>query len=564
MGYNSGMAIRVLPPDLVAKIAAGEVVQRPASVVKELVENSIDAGAARIRVEIRRGGLDLIRVVDDGCGIPAEEVELAFHRYATSKLSGSDDAFGVRTLGFRGEALPSIAAVSRITLVTRPPHQEVGVSITLEGGRVVAMAHSSAAVGTVATVRGLFHNMPARLKWLKSPAAEGAQIAQLVGYFALAYPEIAFSLTADGRLLMSTEGRGDLLDAIAEVYGWEAAEAMVELRPEGGPPGVEISGWVSLSHYYRPNRQQLAVFVNRRWVLHRPLMAAVTEAYRTLLMVGRYPAAVINVGLDPARVDVNVHPAKLEVRLANEAEVCAAVYRAVRQALEGSSGSRAALGEAMPVAEAFAVPGSPGQQLALEMPQASTDVPGFPKLRVVGQVAAMYIVAEGPNGMYLIDQHAAHERVLYERFRAQLELSRPEVQLLLEPLVVELAPSEAALVPEATSALEQMGFQLEPFGASAVLVRAVPALMPSEELPQRIKAFLSEVLEGGRDRLLERAAVSLACHSALRAGRPLRHEEMEALVEELGRCRMPRTCAHGRPTMLELHQSLLERQFGRR
>jgi DNA mismatch repair protein MutL len=563
MGYNSDMPIRVLPPDVVSRIAAGEVVQRPASVVKELVENSIDAGATRIAVEVQRGGLELIRVTDNGCGIPADEVELAFHRYATSKISGLEDALKVRTLGFRGEALPSIAAVSWLTMVTRPAHQEVGIAIRLEGGRVVAMAHSPATVGTVVTVRSLFQNVPARLKWLRSPASEAAQIALVLGNIALAYPEIAFSLVSDGRLVFSTEGNGDLLGVIATLYGWEAAEAMVPLRSAQGTVDVEIEGYVSLPRYHRPNRQQMALFVNRRWVMHRALLATVAEAYRTLLMVGRHPAAVINLRLDPARVDVNVHPSKMEVRLANEAEVCSALHGAIRRALQDQEEREASPAPSVSLPQIRAQQPM-GRQMELEMPHEVPDFGQFPKLRVVGQVAGTYIVAEGPSGMYLIDQHAAHERVLYERFAEQMQASRPEVQPLMEPLVVELSSAEAALVPEATAALERMGFQLEPFGGNTVAVRAVPAVMPAEDLAGRLREFLAEVLGGGLQRLQERAAISLACHSAIRAGRVLRHEEMERLVADLLRCRMPRTCAHGRPTMLELHQSLLERQFGRR
>ncbi len=557
------MPIRILSPDVVSRIAAGEVVQRPASVVKELVENSIDAGARRVQVELRRGGIEFIRVADDGCGIPSGEVELAFHHHATSKISDLEDTLRVGTLGFRGEALPSIAAVSRVTLVTRAAEEDVGTSITVDAGRVIAMSLSAASVGTVVTVRDLFYNVPARLKWLRSPVTEAAQAALVAGNLALAYPEVAVSLVVDGRLIFRTEGDGDLLNAIAAVYGWEAADSMVPLKPTGIASGIEITGYVSRPSYHRPNRQQLAVFVNRRWVVQRALMGTVADAYRTLLMVGRYPAATIDIRVEASKVDVNVHPAKTEVRLSNEAEVCAVLHRAVREALEGDRVASVLVPSLQIEAPGGAI--SSEQQMPLEVPGSSPDrSTQLPRLRVVGQVANTYIVAEGANSMYLIDQHAAHERVLYERFKERLDRAPLEVQPLLEPVVLELMPAEMAALAELQESLNQLGFEVEPFGGNYVLVRSVPAAMAGDDLSARFRAFLGEVLSGGRDGLVDRVAISLACHSAIRAGQVLGQQEMEHLVEDLARCRMPRACAHGRPTMLELHQNLLERQFGRR
>ncbi len=558
------MPIRVLAPEVVARIAAGEVVERPASAVKELIENALDAGARRIAVEIRGGGLELVRVSDDGCGIPAEELELAFARHATSKLSGPADLQRIVTLGFRGEALPSIAAVADVEMASRPAGAEVGTWLRLEGGRPVARGQRGMAPGTVVTVWRLFARHPARRKFLRSPASEGGLIAQVVSHYALAYPEVRFQLLADGRSVLATPGSGDLRDAVAAVYGAQVAAALLPLcwRQEG----AEVAGLVSPPHLARASRAYQSFFVNRRWVQNRRLSFALAEAYQGLLPSGRHPLAVVDIRLPPEAVDVNVHPAKSEVRFQDEHAVLSALARGVRAALlEGSPVPRspAAAPPAPPPSE------TPPPRALWEPPttapaRSPTPRRALPLLRVVGQVASLYIVAEGPDGMYLIDQHAAHERVLYEEVLARRQRSEPVSQGLLAPVPVELSPAQEALLREARESLEVNGFRLEPFGQRGYLLRAVPALLGKEEPTAALLAVLDRMAQDSPPEGVDRVAAAVACHAAVRAGKALSPEEMRELVRRLEEAQVPHTCPHGRPTMLQLSAEELARGFGRR
>ncbi len=562
------MPIRVLPPEVAARIAAGEVVERPASVVKELVENALDAGATRIGVQVEGGGIALIRVTDDGCGIPAEELPLALERHATSKLGPDGDLAAVATLGFRGEALPSIAAAADLEIVTRVPGAAAGALLRTRDGRREPVRPAAAPVGTTVTVRGLFARQPARRKFLRTPAGEAAQVAQVVSHYALAYPEVAFTLTLDWRRALVSPGSGDPREAAAAVYGARVAAALLEVR--GEEAGVVVRGLVGPPDLARASRAHISLFVNRRWVQHRRLVYAVESAYETLLMNGRHPLAVIDVSLDPAEVDVNVHPAKAEVRFRAEGEVFRVVQQAVRRALvEASPVPTAWPSEADAAAEPEPATWRLPEPEALPRPVAPppTPMPGrlvLPVLRVVGQVAATYVVAEGPAGMYLIDQHAAHERVLYERIRAR-QGGPPTVQALLEPVVFEPTPAQAAALAAYEAELAALGFALEPFGERAVLIRAVPAEMAGRDAARTMAEFLDAMVAGGPpvDRA-ERAAMTLACHAAVRAGKTLTVDEMRELVRLLEACAAPQTCPHGRPTMVHVSAAALEREFGRR
>ncbi len=563
------MPIRVLAPEVAARIAAGEVVERPASVVKELVENALDAGATRIGVQIEQGGIALIRVTDDGCGIPAEELPLALERHATSKLGPDGDLTAVATLGFRGEALPSIAAAADLEIVTRVAGAAAGAALRTCDGRREPVRPAAAPVGTTVTVRGLFARQPARRKFLRTPAGEAAQVAQVVSHYALAYPEVAFTLVVDGRRALVSPGRGDPREAAAAVYGARTAAALLEVR--GGEAGIAVRGLVAPPDFARASRAHISLFVNRRWVQHRRLAYAVESAYETLLMSGRHPLAVIEVSLDPAEVDVNVHPAKAEVRFRAEGEVFRAVQQAVRRALvEASPVPRAwpdKAGEAARVQPpgAWCLP----EPEALPRPVAppSAPAPGrlvLPALRVVGQVAATYVVAEGPAGMYLIDQHAAHERVLYERIRARRG-GPPTAQPLLEAAVFEPTPAQAAALAAYEAELAALGFALEPFGERAVLIRAVPAELAGRDAARAVAEYLDAVAaDGPQPDRAERAAMTLACHAAVRAGKTLTLDEMRELVRLLEACEAPQSCPHGRPTMVHVSAAALEREFGRR
>jgi DNA mismatch repair protein MutL len=559
------MPIKVLDKEVVAQIAAGEVVERPASVVKELVENSLDAGSSQISVEVLGGGVSLIRVTDNGCGIPAAEAGLAFDRYATSKVASLDDLESIQSLGFRGEALPSIAAVAQVELVTCAAGESAGTYLSLKDGAIAARRRQGRSQGTTVTVRNLFRKIPARLKFLKSVATENSHMANVVSQYAFAFPEVKFSLSIEGRAALRTSGSGRLIDSIAGVYGAEIAENMVELKDTSIlSPGV--TGMVGLPKISRAGRGYLSFFVNRRWVASRLLARAVEEAYHGLLMVGKHPAAVINIRIPPEEVDANIHPTKSEVRFRSEHAVFSAVHRAVRQALEGQ----------IPVPEAGAVTretvfSSPPRQAVLTpltdtvyspSPSPPTPAISLPVLRVIGQLDSSYIIAEGPDGLYLIDQHAAHERVLFERVQHQRLQKELEVQGLLEPMTLEVSPRQEAVLRAHYGDLAEFGFSIEPFGDRTFLVRAVPALLYNKDWVGMVKELLDSSAEGGGD-WVEGIAQSMACHSAVRAGQALADAEMQELVRQLEQTAAPHTCPHGRPTMIHLSSGRLKREFGR-
>ena len=565
------MQIKVLSPELAAKIAAGEVVERPASVVKELVENALDAGATQVAIDVRGGGIDLIRVSDNGWGLASDEAALAFERHATSKIATEADLEAIASLGFRGEALPSIAAVAQVSLLSRTIDEEAGVHLVVKGGRVVEQKRQGCPLGTTVTVRDLFHTVPARRKFLRSATTESGHISHLVSQMCLAFPEVRFTLTLDGRQTIQTSGSGQLRDAFLSLYGLEAAQAMLEVRDDPDDE-VQVWGLVSSPSLNRSNRSQLSFFVNRRWVQSRSLVFAVEEAYHGLLMTGRHPVAVINIQLPLQEVDVNVHPAKSEVRFRRERDVFAAVQKAVRAALIGQ----------MPIPSVSGVsahPSSPASSMAFvdflrDAGKSPAEAPpllveprperNLPVLRVLGQLSETYIIAEGPDGMYLIDQHTAHERVLFEKVTAQRAAQKVEVQGLLEPLTVELTPAQDELVREQGELLREQGFALEPFGERAYLVRAVPALLRTVDIKDSVREVLDLVQAETTGDWQERLAISLACHGAVRAGKSLGLEEMRELVRQLEGCSSPRTCPHGRPTMVHLSAAQLEKEFGRR
>ena len=586
------MPVRLLSDETIGKIAAGEVVERPASVVKELLENALDAGARRVRVAIREGGLGLIEVADDGCGIDPAELPLAVRRHATSKLSRFEDLDDLATLGFRGEALPSIAAVADVALRSRAAGRDAAAELRVAYGDTGPTLPTGAPAGTVVTVRDLFGNVPARRKFLRQPATESAYIVRAVSAYAAARPDVAITLTVDGRRAFATSGSGDLLSAAAEVWGAEVGRAALLLRPldhAAAVPGVEVSGWVGAPEVTRSHRQGIVVFVNGRWVQNRALAFALEEAYHSLLMVGRHPVAMVRVTVDPAAVDVNVHPTKAEVKFADERAACRAVQRATHAALAGqrhdalptlgfapisptetqttlpSPRFPAPLPARGPLPPPAAGTTGPSPAGAAGEPAPAAHPSGVPILRVLGQIGGSFIIAEGPEGMYLIDQHAAHERVMYERILASLRDRTPARQPLLDPLVVDLPPDQLAAYERSADELASIGFEIEPFGGSSVAVRAIPALIHGVDIAERLRLILGELAEGGQgESWLDAVAVSTACHTSIRAGQALSIPEMRELVAELERSSQPRACGHGRPTMLHLTQSDLEKQFARR
>ncbi|MFC1961466.1 DNA mismatch repair endonuclease MutL [Chloroflexota bacterium] len=568
------MVIQVLKEDVISQIAAGEVVARPASVVKELVENALDAGATQVSVEVGGGGVSLLRVTDNGSGIPSAEVALAFTRHATSKIASLDDLPVVRSLGFRGEALPSIAAVARVEMLACAAGEEAGTSLAFEDGNVVSRGRQARSIGTTVTVRELFGKVPARRKFLKTPATENGHIANVVSQYALAFPEVRFSLSVDGRSVLLTSGKGELIESIIEVYGLEVAQGMLPLGARerewiaGGIP-LEISGFVSAPTLHRSGRGYLSFFINRRWVNNRVLTYAVEEAYHGLLMTGRHPLAVLNIQLTPSEVDVNVHPAKSEVKFRDERIVFSAVQRSVRQAFV----AQMPVLQIEEVAAAFTPVKAGMAELWTQRDWRATTpeiikaapetVASLPVLRVLGQAMNRYLVAEGPDGLYLIDQHAAHERIRYERIKQQHAQRKVELQGLLEPVTMEVAPRQVETMKLYYRDLAEFGFQIEPFGERAYLVRAVPALLQDGDWLGMLRELLDSLGEDSGGRWEEKTAVSLACHGAVRAGQALSDNEMRALVRDLEQVPNPRTCPHGRPTVIHLTSARLEREFGR-
>jgi len=691
------MPIRQLATDVAAKIAAGEVVERPASVVKELIENSIDAGATQIRVDLVNGGLQLIRVIDNGSGIPAGELELALARHATSKVSVIDDLEHIRSLGFRGEALASIAAVADVTLLSRHRDAEQGAQINALNGQISEVSTAASPEGTTLTVRNLFSAVPARLKFLKSRNSEVSHCLHMLEQYALAYPEIRFSVFSEGRQIFSTAGDGQLSSVLIEIYGLQVAEQMVPISSLDGrddePERPVASGYISLPGCYKSTRQHISFFVNRRWVLSRMLTTALEEAYHSLLLAGRHPIAAVNISLDPTLLDVNVHPAKTEIRFLKERRVYAAVLRAVRGALleeatmpEWGDGNRAGTGSrdamnrapttpeddsdqtfpednpwltvteeetgtkppilsrlwqshvsphgttvaltglASPVTPSPVTPSpltptrgvttfhdgthddeSPGPlapardarethdgdddgqhvvtPLLLPLPAGNVGVRGegatgmegmeeevhrLPRLRVIGQLAQSYIVAEGPDGtgMYLVDQHAAHERILLEAMVAALKARTPISQMLLTPIQLELAPKELEAIEDHLTQLEQIGFAMAILDNKVLSVQAVPNVLVKQMNARSLHELLTDLTvpenRGHTETWEEHALANVACKAAIKAHYFLTVSEMREMIEQLEQTNAPYSCCHGRPTMVHFSLSALEREFGRR
>jgi DNA mismatch repair protein MutL len=549
-----------------AKIAAGEVVERPASAVKELVENALDACARNITIEILEGGIRSIRVTDDGVGIPASEVAVAFERHATSKIDDTWDLQTIGSLGFRGEALPSIAAVATVTLTSRTHDNPIGHRIKLKDGKVLEEGAAGCPQGTTVTVQGLFANVPARHKFLKPATTERSRVADLVSRFAMAFPDVAFRFISDGRESLATTGDSDLLNVLASVYGTGVAQALLPIASDSD--GYRLSGFVSPPSLSRPNRSYITFFVNRRWIQSRVLSVALEQAYHGLLLQARYPISVLNVIVPAREVDVNVHPTKREVRFRHEDKLFSLVQRAVREVLIAQAPvpeiapeqlGVAPIPSARPTSQLVTSEASPPQQ-ANFLPRES-----LRRLRVLGQMGDVYLVAEGQDGLYLIDQHAAHERVLFEQVKEGFAQGRQEMQSLLEPTTVELTHSQAELLRENCESLTRYGFSFEEFGERTYLLRSVPPSLSTSEPVQALREVLD--LMAADFRLMEREeaiAASIACHGAVRAGKSLSQQEMSELVRQLEETRTPNTCPHGRPTMIRLSANQLEREFKRR
>jgi DNA mismatch repair protein MutL len=574
------MKIQILSDETASRIAAGEVVERPASVVKELIENSLDAGAGEISVWIEKSGTSLIRVADNGEGMAPDDLALAVERHSTSKLKEGSDLFHISTLGFRGEALPSIASVSRMEIISRPPASDAGYRLRVEGGKKEAIRAAAAAVGTSIEIRDIFFNTPARRKFLKSLATELSHICDAVNRMALAYPEVHFRLFHDGRALADYVPVRDGKDRLQQVFGRDIVKDLIPLaRREGA---LTVSGYLSTAPASFPNTRYLMTFVNRRYVRDKVVTHAILQGYESLLMKGQYPAVVLFLGVPFGDVDVNVHPAKFEVRFRRQSEVHEAVARAVRETLRREAKeptgkttilqSVPALTVAEPSLQYTVRPmvqdGSPAQDSVFSIRAAEAVRPGFfSSMTVLGQILGCYLVCASADGLALIDQHAAHERVTYEKLRREMAAGEVVKQNLLIPQTVQLSAGELMLLERELSQLAHAGFILEPFGPDAYAITAVPALLPEGDYRAVVRQWVAELAEVDRSQSfrqhLDERLATMACHSVIRANRKLAMEEMRALLQDLDEVEFATQCPHGRPVLVEFTRADLEKMFKR-
>lgn len=606
--------IRLMEAPLSNKIAAGEVVERPASVVKELVENAIDAGGKTIDVILSEAGLMSIQIIDDGEGMDTKDAEMAFARHATSKIMNEHDLFRIRSLGFRGEALASIASVSKLTLITS--NGETGTYLQLEGGRVVEQRPAALRQGTDIKVDQLFFNTPARLKYLKTLQTELGHSIDLMNRFALSYPDIAFKLVHDGKTILQTAGSGDLKRVLADIYGTAIARKMIPFSGESAD--YHVSGFASLPEITRANKNYISIFVNGRWVKHYAIANTIYKAYHTFLPLERQPIVAINIQGDPYLTDVNVHPAKQQIRLSKEKELMelihTTIHQAIRQAVRApevrkeqpkrpkpaptaqldlwksfQSVKEPTISHTLPEQteqetveveapreETVAAeieytevtpPDLPTQQQEETLPEIDDEAPQFPELEVVGQVHGTYIVAQSTDGFYLIDQHAAQERIKYEYFREKVgDIDADERQALLLPLTFHYSRDEALRLKENMLALAEGGVFLEEFGDTSFVVREYPTWFPRGFEQEVIEELIEQVLKNRKTdvrKLREDAAIMMSCKRSIKANHFLQKHEMEQLLKDLKLAEQPFTCPHGRPVIVHFRTYDIEKMFKR-
>lgn len=614
--------IRLLSEAVASQVAAGEVVERPASVVKELVENSLDAGARNIDIAIRRGGISLVRVIDDGCGMDRDDALLALERHATSKIRSAADLQAIATLGFRGEALPSIASVSRFRLTTREGNAIAGTEIIVNGGKIDLVRDGGEAPGTQVEVRSLFYNLPARRKFLRSENTESRNIEHQIQLQAIGHPDIGFSLMRDDRILFQLPATVTLGDRIRDLFGVELLQRLVEVN--GAPsPKIQISGFIGQAGLSRQTRSQQLVFVNGRAIESSLITGAVREGYHTALMKGQYPVTFLFIELDPGAVDVNVHPAKREVRFRDPNGVREAVVRCIQQTLERAradwqerfrapvgGGSSAAvpakqapdldlrseltapeathrelphLGPVAGIADPGRVQRSQfvGQEPRPAVPRldSADDAPSLQshhpvtkpaqqQFEIIGVLSKLYVLMENANGLVLVDQHAAHERVLFEELRRRMEQQGVPAQKLLLPQTFDVPPRDADWIEQNLSVLQRMGIGIESFGPGTFKIDSLPSFLDVSDAAQFMRKVIDDLKSAGNSaspmRLGEEMIAKSVCRHAVKANDPLRYPEVEKLIRDLLDCDLPYCCPHGRPTMIQISLAELEKKFGRK
>lgn len=608
---NQTNCITVLDEHTANRIAAGEVIERPASVVKELVENAIDAGATQIRVDVEDGGKELIKISDNGHGMTREDVVVSIQRHATSKIRSAEDLFAIRTLGFRGEGLPSIASVSMMEIVTKNETDSAGTRMEIQAGTITNLESVGAPLGTTMSVNRVFFNTPARLKFLRSAQTEISHIIDLVGRFALSYPKIGFRLTHGGRELLSVAGTGDVLGATAAVFGRDTAKQLIKVDYE--TPVMHVWGYVSNPSYTRANRSQQVFFVNRRSIKSRTITHAADFAYREFVQQpGRFPTMVLFVDIDPELVDVNVHPTKSEVKFSSDQEVHSAVHKAVKNALLGG-GAIQTITETRQITQPAPNAENIGQGVLLTPEQSNLATFGssvldrnqsvplqidssdpfdwrsavqsqgiqseqpvsvenaasvrLKNVKVIGQVRNTYIVAECEDGILIIDQHVAHERILYEALKKNREEGQAVMQGLVIPITLELSRREGLVVSERLDDLKSIGFDVEPFGSDTFILRAVPADAKAKHAEPLLRDIIAELVDVSVTKHLlarpEQVIITTSCKLAVKAGDPLTMPEMENLIKQLIVTDNPFVCPHGRPIIISLPHWDLDRKFKR-
>ncbi|OGB86997.1 hypothetical protein A3H38_03650 [candidate division WOR-1 bacterium RIFCSPLOWO2_02_FULL_46_20] len=561
-----GSQIHILPEDLINKIAAGEVIERPASVVKELVENSIDAQATKITVEIQSAGSKLIRVSDNGHGMTKEDVELSIQRHSTSKINKLDDLFNIKTLGFRGEALPSIASVAKLDIISRRENAEVGTELKIIGGKEESSQDAGCPAGTTITAKDLFFNTPARKKFLKSPSTEMGHIGEIVSKYAIANPQISFELVSDGKPIVHSAGSGNLKDAIMAIYGADLVKGLVEIKAD------RVSGLISRPTLSRIDNTYEVFYVNKRYVRNFLLNRALQEAYRTLIPNNRFPVAFLFIEIDPQKIDVNVHPAKREVKFVRTQEVMDTVREAVARTLSGFTKNQSfSPPEYQPDEQRWVQETtdvlfpSTGRESPVADQKIEFEVSAIQPLFPIYQLKNTYLVCTDGEDLVLIDQHAAHERILYDQLTRESRAASS--QTLLIPENIEFSPKEKALLDDNLDYLRSLGFDLEEFGGKTYILRGVPAITDKTAAKQLLADIISELQELGKAIQLEIKQENikklLACHSAIKAGDKLSAQEMTQLIKNLYVTENPLTCPHGRPTMIKLSEEELIKRFGR-
>ncbi len=583
--------IQLLPEELINKIAAGEVIERPASVVKELVENSLDAKSTKITIEIKEAGKELIKVADNGEGMEKEDAQNSILRHATSKIHSADDLFSIHTLGFRGEALASIAAVSKLILTTKKDTIE-GTKLIVEGGSITEIKVAGCEKGTCTEVKDLFFNTPARKKFLKTDAVELRHIVDVVTRYALGNPKVAFKLSHDDSELLRTSAANDLRSTVAAIYGLDLAKELLDVDFQS--EAVKITGLIAKPAQVRNDKNEQILFVNGRWVKNEDIIEAIYQSYHSLLFVNKHPVFVLNLQLDPQKIDVNVHPAKTVVKIEQKEIVCQAVLEAVQETLRKNNlipdlkiefqnnfsvpkkkevqyAFEPSYQTILQVKETEAAYPSAGEELKPQLvPQQQEEITvqteRFPALKLLGQVHKTFFVAETLGGVYFIDQHAAHERVLYESFMEQLLQDKVAVQNLLQGELVELSPVQKVAFVEHQAGLRQFGFNLEHFGENSYVIKTVPTIFGKVQPKELLIEVLSFLLEGKNsiEQKKEVIITRMSCRAAVMAGDVLTNLEMEKILRDLATKKNPFTCPHGRPTIFRVSSDELEKKFKRR